>query len=311
MLEKANIEGFEFKELQVNEYYFLDRDMRTTLSDYYVSQTDCTKGITLPGFSSGNCCGFGLYHDNNLLSYAITIPENRTLDIVYIFTKLSERGKGLASTLVEKICSYYNGRKRIHVTDTFPAYGTVVSVALKSGFVISESSTVYSLDINEEFWQCIASRGIDRIKSSESAECLAFKDLGEGQLEQIKNSCENEFGNVLLSPANIICNPATHIDRSLSFAYFKNKRLLAYTLITQPRPGHAVIEQIATARDYIGKGLVLYPLSASLRAAKEQGLVKKASMAIMENNEASKKLVLHILRGLNINRINNENYYRF
>ena len=290
--------------LQINELYFLQYMMlfpaewRCPLSDYYMKTADSPSGKA-----------FVLKDNEKPVAYAILVKENEGWILKYIYTDKNRRRKGYASYLIQEIMMCTEKYLRVHILQSQPYYNALAACLNKLGFMVNDTSCVYSFAVGESLWKRMDELKLLRMKEfllRDGSECIPFCVMSAGIREQLISSTSNSFSNTL-NPDSIL-NSAENVDFSLSTVLVKDGELKAYTLITRPTKNTVLVEQIAETQSEIGSGRIVAPLCASLEAIRNTPEIKMMKFTISDRNTQSYRFVMEILKGQELNVKENSSF---
>ena len=225
----------------------------------------------------------------------------------YLFTYPEQRRRGYARQLIRRLAEQLDGYLRAHIIQTHPYYDAMLTCLQSLGFVVNDASCVYSVEVDGRFWARMEELNLVRVKEfllRGGLTCTPLCAAGEELRRQLMDSPRSRFANQL-NPAELLRNPAAHVDETLSMLLVKNGELLAYTLILRPSAEVVQIEHIAEAKEEIGGGTIVAPLCATLEAMRKDLQIHKMKLTISDGNQRSYQFVMEILKGLSIEETRN------
>lgn len=288
--------------LRIDEIYFLQYMMlfpaqwRCPLSDHYMRSAD-----------SGSGKAFVLKENEKPVAYAVLIKENQGWILKYIFTDKAERRKGYASYLIREIIMRTEKYLRVHILRSQTYYNAISACLNNLGFIVNDTSCVYSVEVGESLWKHMDELQLVRMKEfllRDSSECIPFCKMDDNIKDQLLSSASNSFSNTL-NPAEFMQNNSETIDLSISTVLVKNGELKAYTLITRPSKNTVSVEQISESHNEIGNGRIVAPLCTSLEAIRKAPEITMMKMAVSDRNTRSYSFVTEILKGQKISSTKN------
>lgn len=218
--------------LQTDELYYLQYIMllpaewRCPLSDYYMKAADSESGRA-----------FILKADENPVAYAVLAKERQGWILKYIYTDKNERRKGYAAHLIREIILRTEKYLRVHITKSQPYYNAIAACLNKLGFVLNDSSCVYSAAVGEKLWTRMDELNLARMKERllrDGSLCIPFCDMDGEIRNQLLCSPGSIFSN-RLDPAPLLQNDACNVDFGISTVLVKNGELIA-SLLRVRRP---------------------------------------------------------------------------
>ncbi|GHS98422.1 hypothetical protein AGMMS50276_20190 [Synergistales bacterium] len=228
------------------------------------------------------------------LGYAICKAEGSgrfSVRVVYVIEE--HRRSGVASRLfdeLEKICSKFVQFSldtiKICLAEDSEGFDFKRASLVKRGY--SRSDKVYVFLCDEDGYsrweEYMRRRGNGLIKWIEDMgySAVPFEDAPTPCLDTLRAGAGNEYGNSL-DIAPFLDGKRSDFLKDASFAAIKDGRPTAYCLVTGPDRNSALFEQISVAMAHKNTGVLLLPLSMSMRRVKELGY-KRAVYAIYEDN---------------------------
>lgn len=291
--------------LQTQELYYLQYIMllpaewRCPLSDYYMKAADSECGRA-----------FLLKADEKPVAYAVLAKERQGWILKYIYTDKNERRNGYAAHLIREIIQRTEKYLRVHIIQSQPYYNAVAACLNKLGFVMNNTSCVYSVAVGEKLWARMDELKLVRMKEillRSGSLCIPFCDMDDDIRNQLLCSATSSFSNSL-DPAPLLQNGAYNADPALSTVLVKNGELKAYSLVTRPSPGTVTVEQISETRSEIGRGKVIAPLCASFEAIRSIPEITAMKMTISDKNKRSNKFVMKLLKGQELGSTRNVSF---
>lgn len=286
----------QMEELNFLQYMLLPAEWHCPLSDYFMRMVQAGAGRA-----------YRLCADGAPVSYAVVLREGVGWRMPYLFTHPEQRRKGYARQMIRQLAEQLDGYLRAHIIQTHPYYDAMMACLQSLGFVVNDASCVYSVEVDGRFWARMEELNLVRVKEfllRGGLTCTPLCAAGEELRKQLMDSPRSRFENQL-NPAELLRNPAAHVDEALSMLLVKNGELLAYTLILRPSAGVAQIEHIAEAKEEIGGGKIVEPLCATLEAMRKDPQIHKMKLTISDGNQRSYQFVMEILKGLSIEETRN------
>ncbi|MGN0663233.1 MAG: GNAT family N-acetyltransferase [Faecalibacterium sp.] len=284
------------EELHFLHYMILPAEWHCPLSDYFMRMVEAGAGRA-----------YQLSADGTPVSFAIVLREGVGWRMPYLFTHPEQRRKGYARQLICQMVEQLDGYLRAHIIQTHPYYDALLTGLQSLGFVVNDTSCVYSVEVDERFWARMDELKLTRMKEfllRGGLACTSLRAAREEGRQQLMDSPHSCFENQL-DPAEFLRNPAAPVDKDLSMLLTKDGQLLAYTLILRPSIGVAQIEHIAEAKEEIGGGKIVAPLCATLEAMRNDPQIQKMKLTISDGNLPSYRFVMEILKGLPIHETQN------
>lgn len=286
----------EIGELHFWQYGMLPLAWHSPLSDYFMNMVQAGAGRA-----------FLLRADGVPVSYAIALREGRGWRMVYLFTLPEHRRNGYARHLIGQLVQQLEGYLRVQIVQTNPCYEALLDCLRSMGFVVHDTSCVYSVPVDEVLWARMDELNLVRVKEfvlRGGFACIALRDCGAEIRQQLMDSTTSSFQNQL-DPAELLRNPAAHVDENLSTVLVKEGSLLAYTLILRPSAGVAEMEHIAETKAEIGGGKIVAPLCATLEKMRKDPQLREMKLTISDKNQRSYQFVMEILKGVPIRTARN------
>ncbi|MGN0578391.1 MAG: GNAT family N-acetyltransferase, partial [Ruminiclostridium sp.] len=181
--------------VQTEELYFLQYIMlfpaewRCPLSDYYMKMADTEYGKA-----------FLLKDNEKPMTYAVLAKENQGWILKYIYTDKDKRRKGYASYLIREIIMRTEKYLRVHILQSQPYYNAIAVCLNKLGFMVNDTSCVYSVAAGESLWKHMDELRLVKMKEfllRDGSLCIPFCDMEDCIKNQLINSTENSFRNLL------------------------------------------------------------------------------------------------------------------
>lgn len=291
--------------LKASELYYLQYLMmfpcewRSPMSDNYMKTADSEAGKA-----------FVLTDDDVPVAYAVLIRENPGWILKYIYTDKDKRQMGYASYLIREIIMQTEKYVRVHIVHSHPFYNAIAACLNKLGFVVNDTSCVYSVTVGNSLWERMDELNLVRKKGfllRGGAVCIPFCEMSDSIREQLINSSSNSFGNTL-NPAPLMQNDAQNVDQEISTVLVKNGELRAYTLITRPSCNSISVEHISEAKSEIGSGRIVAPLCASFEAIRGRPEITMMKLTISDSNKRSYRFVMRMLEGQEIGLTKNTSF---
>ena len=291
--------------LQANELYYLQylmmfpAEWRSPMSDYYMKTADSKSGKA-----------FVLKDDEEPVAYAVLVRENQGWILKYIYTDRDKRRMGYASYLIREIILRTEKYVRVHIVHSHPFYNAIAACLNKLGFVINDTSCVYSVTVGNSLWERVDELNLVSKKGfllRGGAVCIPFCEMSDSIREQLINSSSNSFGNTL-NPAPLLQNKSENVDSTISTVLVKNGELKAYTLITRPSRNSISLEHISEAQSEIGSGRIVAPLCASFEAIRKHPEITMMKLTISDSNKRSYRFVMRMLESQEIGVTKNTSY---
>ena len=217
---------------------------------------------------------------------------------------------GYASYLIREIILRTEKYVRVHIVHSHPFYNAIAACLNKLGFVVNDTSCVYSVTVGNSLWERVDELNLVRKKEfllRGGAECIPFCEMSDSIREQLINSSSNSFGNTL-NPAPLMQNDAQNVDQEISTVLVKNGELRAYTLITRPSCNSISVEHISEAQSEIGSGRIVAPLCASFEAIRGRPEITMMKLTISDRNKRSYRFVMRMLEGQEIGLTKNTSF---
>ncbi len=269
------------------------------MSDNYMKTADSEAGKA-----------FVLTDDDVPVAYAVLIRENPGWILKYIYTDKDKRQMGYASYLIREIILRTEKYVRVHIVHSHPYYSAIAACLDKLGFVVNDTSCVYSVTVGNSLWERVDELNLVRKKEfllRGGAECIPFCEMSDSIREQLINSSSNSFGNTL-NPAPLMQNDAQNVDQEISTVLVKNGELRAYTLITRPSCNSISVEHISEAQSEIGSGRIVAPLCASFEVIRGRPEITMMKLTISDRNKRSYRFVMRMLEGQEIGLTKNTSF---
>lgn len=291
--------------LKASELYYLQYLMmfpcewRSPMSDYYMKTAESKSGKA-----------FVLTDDDNPVAYAVLVRENQGWILKYIYTDKDKRRMGYASYLIREIILRTEKYVRVHIVHSHPFYNAIAACLNKLGFVINDTSCVYSVTVGNSLWERMDELNLVRKKEfllRGGAVCIPFCEMSDSIREQLIHSSSNSFSNTL-NPAPLMQNDAQNVDQEISTVLVKNGELRAYTLITRPSCNSISVEHISEAQSEIGSGRIVAPLCASFEAIRKHPEITMMKLTISDSNKRSYRFVMRMLESQEIGVTKNTSY---
>ena len=288
--------------MQIDELYalqytvLLPKSWRSPLSDYFMRLASAGKGRA-----------FLLRKGEAFAGYAILLAENHGWVLKYLYIAPEFRCQGCARYFIRQLVERMPQYLRIHLVESLPYFDVLCSCLQKLGFRANDTSCVYSVPVDDALWARMDELKMTRMKEMflrDGSECIPFAKMSEDIRQQLLHSTTGEFSN-LLDPAEFLQNPAARLDETLSVVLVREKKLLAYTLITRPSASTVSVEQIAETHDEIGTGRIVAPLCETLEAMRRDPGIRQMQMTISDSNFRSYRFVMEVLKGTDIHTTKN------
>ena len=238
--------------------------------------------------------------------------EGSCIYIEYVFTIPSHRNKGICTSLIKSALSETDGPVRLSVSSKCPDGALIKHIVLGLGFYSKQhlrisvctdkSSTVWNRFMEEK------GNALCDFLKRQGITTASFDNAGPEVLEQVYNSCINEYKNVI-DPRPFFDIRSRNLLYDMSYLAVKDGKVIAYTLVTKADSRSVVFEQISASSSYIGSGAVLLPFASAIGSFYDSGM-RYALYAMADDNIRAEKFRNKILYQLEESVSTSESFYR-
>ncbi len=292
--------NYDTERLSLLQFVMLYEDH---INDYV---TGCAKRAYEKGFI------LSLTSDGIPSGFLCAQDEGSCIYIEYVFTIPSQRNKGVCTSLIMSTLSRTDGPVRLSVSSKCPDGAVMKHIVTGLGFYskqqlrisvcTNESSAVWNRFMEEK------GNTLCDVLKRQGITTERFDNAAPGVLEQIYNSCFNEYRNVL-DPRSFFDIRARNLLYDMSYLAVKDGKVIAYTLVTKADSRSVVFEQISASSSYIGSGAVLLPFASAIGSFYDSGM-RYALYAMADDNIRAGKFRNKILSQLEKSVSTTETFYR-
>ena len=237
------------------DYVFLFGDSRTAYSDWAAKIAGDKKLLYI------------MLEDNFPAGYLCANGAGTHCDVIWAYTDAGKRRRGVFTALLKNLTQLENfSEVEVKISERQDNLEVVAGICRALGFVEQDVLKTFRADWESlrtwkenYFDKFMAEHGHKYLEyfSRRNFEVYTFREAPPEYLEQLYNSRENFFGNVLNVKDFFDGYKKNFVERDLSLILVKDGRLAAYYLVTSPDGKSLVVEQTVVARKYLNSGAIL------------------------------------------------------
>ena len=285
--------------MTILEYMLAFIGQRSALADQYARESDRYSLL------------FSAKADEKYAGFFCLIPDSGVLRIAYVYTLPEFRMQGVCTAMMRSVIENTRIPVRTNIVSDHAFHGAVKAVCEKLGFKPKESLQVFTCQReNYPAWVDFMERRGNRLCAyleHKGCEAVSFKDMDEDLRRQLMESAHSDYKNTM-DPSPFLMLEEKNLSWDMSFAAVRDKKLAAYTLVTQMSETKVIFEQISDSAAERGTGCILLPFARAMEAFGNSSC-ETVSYAMYGSNYHANAFRNKLLNVLNTASVASENYY--
>ncbi len=283
------------KELNIFEYLKDLEELRTPLSDFYITTKECEI--------------WGAYTENKCVGFLLC--ERRAVCEILVLCANGDDEKVKNELLDEFLASLpHQTAVRWRITENQTIQNDHRQLAERRGFnkesvlhvFHGDASVAPALAVLNARYTPVCAR-----MEKYGYTTKPFAELTNDELHQIVDNPDGEFENYLQSGENV-AGINGKLDKQCSFATVQGGKVFAYTIVVAPDEKKCIIENTAVARSAKKGGTYVLPFLATMNAMGRSNY-QAYSFAIYETNSDALPLIKKHFSSLFTSEILQQNYF--